>query len=95
MLYVISEEAVPEKRNSNPRVILKPSSASLRMRIGYPINITMEYYDAENKALDLYYVMDLSATMADDRVSSLSYIFSSKNYNFILELLGDGSNPGY
>jgi len=53
---------------SEPNIRIIPSSALLRLRVGQVVNITMEYYDTENKPLDLYYVMDLSATMADDKV---------------------------
>jgi protocadherin alpha len=46
---------------------LKPHGASLRLRVGSKVNITLQYFDTENKPLDLYYIMDLSATMDDDK----------------------------
>jgi len=63
-----SEESEETSKDGGAMLQIRPQSASMKLRVGDKVNITMEYFDTENKPLDLYYLMDLSATMADDKV---------------------------
>ncbi|CAG7717397.1 unnamed protein product, partial [Allacma fusca] len=50
------------------RVHIAPQVINLELKVGDPVTVKLEYLDAEDKPLDLYYLMDLSHTMSDDRV---------------------------
>nr|CAA67357.1 integrin [Pacifastacus leniusculus] len=48
-------------------VQLKPQRMKLKLRKGVPINITLTYRQARDYPVDLYYLMDLSNSMSDDK----------------------------
>ena len=43
----------------------------MELSVGQKVNITLNYLDQGDKALDLYYLMDLSATMEKSKVRYL------------------------
>jgi len=48
---------------------IQPSEYDVTLWVDQKRNISFRYTDSGNKPLDLYYLMDLSQTMDDDRVS--------------------------
>lgn len=46
---------------------IRPQRVHLTLRSGQEYNLTFQYSPAEDYPVDLYYLMDLSASMADDR----------------------------
>ncbi|XP_069173451.1 LOW QUALITY PROTEIN: integrin beta-PS [Procambarus clarkii] len=48
-------------------VQLRPQRMKLKLRKGVPINVTLTYRQARDYPVDLYYLMDLSNSMKDDK----------------------------
>ncbi|XP_071440832.1 integrin beta-PS-like [Hetaerina americana] len=48
-------------------VQLRPQKVKLKLRVGEPFPIKLQYSQAEDYPVDLYYLMDLSASMSDDK----------------------------
>jgi len=49
-------------------VQIRPQRVSLKLRPGQPFDVNMQYAQAEDYPVDLYYLMDLSKSMEDDKV---------------------------
>ncbi|XP_065128705.1 integrin beta-7 [Paramisgurnus dabryanus] len=47
-------------------VQLKPQNVNIKLRVGVPANLNIEFQRAEGYPIDLYYLMDLSYSMKDD-----------------------------
>ncbi len=43
---------------------------SLKLRVGQPEDLKLKFAQAENYPVDLYYLMDLSNSMKDDKVEN-------------------------
>lgn len=49
-------------------VQIRPQHVSLKLRVGQSFDLKMQYAQAEDYPVDLYYLMDLSKSMEDDKV---------------------------
>lgn len=63
----ITIEDNPLVSNKSDSVQIQPQRVNLTLRRGQEYNLTFQYSPAEDYPVDLYYLMDLSASMADDR----------------------------
>lgn len=65
MVLVYREGNPPARGNGKS---IQSGDYTVELSVGQKINITFKYVDPGNKPLDLYYLMDLSATMRDSKV---------------------------
>ncbi|XP_046678492.1 LOW QUALITY PROTEIN: integrin beta-PS-like [Homalodisca vitripennis] len=75
-------------------VQISPQRVSLKLRINEPFRITVDYAQAEDYPVDLYYLMDLSYSMRDDKekLSSLGDVLAKRMQNITRNFrLGFGS----
>ncbi|ODN00557.1 Integrin beta-PS [Orchesella cincta] len=57
-----------EALSSNyPPMRVRPQEGQLKLAVGEEMTIQLDYKDDTDRPLDLYYIMDLSATMEDDK----------------------------
>ncbi|XP_068210289.1 integrin beta-PS-like isoform X2 [Palaemon carinicauda] len=52
---------------SKPIIQMKPQKIKLQLRAGEPYNLTIGYRHVQNYPIDLYYLMDGSKSMSDDK----------------------------
>jgi protocadherin alpha len=52
---------------------IRPQNVSIQLAVGQTYDLSVQYEQAEDYPVDLYYLMDLSKSMEDDKV------FKSKN----------------
>jgi hypothetical protein len=75
------------KDKSGRGVSIKPQKLDLKLRRGVPFEIEVTLLP-EDQPLDLYYLMDLTKTMEDDKVIKAYYplikIILEKAYNYRL-----------
>lgn len=68
---------------------LRPQRVKLSLRRDTPLNLTFSFRLAENYPIDMYYLMDLSNSMGDDKVcskiSSISRWWSDSHYSSFLD----------
>ncbi|CAG7720256.1 unnamed protein product, partial [Allacma fusca] len=64
---LVKDEEISRGSYSKAAIQIKPQHVSLRMRVGQPYDINMQYAQAEDYPVDLYYLMDLSKSMEDDK----------------------------
>lgn len=62
------DEEISKGSTHKSAVQIKPQHVSIRMRVGQPFDMNMQYSQAEDYPVDLYYLMDLSKSMEDDKV---------------------------
>ena len=67
-VQLFRDEEISRGTASRAAVQIKPQHIALRMRVGQPFDIHMQYAQAEDYPVDLYYLMDLSKSMEDDKV---------------------------
>nr|CAD7574295.1 unnamed protein product [Timema californicum] len=58
-----------EAHSPDGMVQIRPQSIKLRLRVGETLELPIQYRQAEDYPVDLYYLMDLSASMDDDKES--------------------------
>lgn len=61
-MYSIKNEALSKSMR------ITPQEVNLKLPVGQEVEVELRYNDSLDKPLDLYYIMDLSATMEDDKV---------------------------
>ena len=67
-----------DKTNKDDDILISPQSITLELRANDPKTFKMEYQDPGDKPLDLYYLMDLSHTMNNYRVSFIFYVMAKQ-----------------
>jgi len=63
----ISDLALSKAREGKEAVQIRPQRVSLRLRINEAYDMQLQYAQAEDYPVDLYYLMDLSKSMEDDK----------------------------
>lgn len=63
---IIKNESLKSDDNGNA-IQIHPQKVKLSLRIGEEFTLPFQYRQAENYPVDLYYIMDLSASMEDHR----------------------------
>ncbi|XP_026469025.1 integrin beta-7-like [Ctenocephalides felis] len=82
-------------RKANPNfgkdaVQIRPQRISAKLRVGEEVRFKVQYQQAQDYPVDLYYLMDLSASMEDDKenlsrlASRLAMVMSNITDNFRL-----------
>ena len=61
-------EAIRKGSGFQETIQLKPQKVSVKLRVDEPYNISLNYKQATDYPIDLYYLMDLSKSMEDDKV---------------------------
>ncbi|PSN34504.1 Integrin beta-PS [Blattella germanica] len=90
---LVNKPLVSHENSASQVVQVAPQEIHLKARINVPINMTLRYARADNK-IDLYYLMDLSYSMKDDKdtLSSLGKKLKESMMNYTSDLqLGFGS----
>jgi len=80
------------KGSANQRTVqLRPQNVRIRLRVGQSYDLHVQYEQAEDYPVDLYYLMDLSKSMEDDKVSadSCSINQSDVSIDFNIFCLGN------
>ncbi|XP_068208286.1 integrin beta-PS-like [Palaemon carinicauda] len=68
----LSESARDSKRSGTPIVQIKPQEVKVKLRKGVSESIRLTYRQAFGYPIDLYYLMDLSYSMLDDKAKLAS-----------------------
>lgn len=65
--YAIQQNDDLQSQKDGSAVQIKPQKVKLVLRLGEEFLLPFQYRQAENYPVDLYYIMDLSASMEDHR----------------------------
>ncbi|XP_067138618.1 integrin beta-PS-like [Centruroides vittatus] len=88
------DEDFAERTEEREAVQMKPQTVFLELRPKQPVRLSVEYKQAKNVPVDLYYLMDLSNSMKDDKdkLSSLGDSVAEKMKNITRDFrIGFGS----
>lgn len=89
-VQVIKDDALRDFDKDSDSVQIKPQNVRMKLRKNRPQSIRMNYKPARNYPLDLYYLMDLTWSMRDDKQTlvqmggSLTQSLSNLTENFRL-----------
>ncbi|XP_064646617.1 integrin beta pat-3-like [Lineus longissimus] len=66
-ITILKDEAVRDGNRIAEPIQLKPQAIHLKIRPNKPLTFSLMYREADNYPTDLYYLMDLSMSMLDDK----------------------------
>lgn len=80
MQKLLDEELSNKTRDERDAVQMKPQRVHLRLRPNSPYVLKLQFRQAVDYPVDLYYLMDLSKSMEDDKVklAELGTLLSSE-----------------
>lgn len=62
------DEEISKGSEYKSAVQIRPQHVKISLRVGQPFDMNMQYVQAKDYPVDLYYLMDLSKSMEDDKV---------------------------
>ncbi|XP_021948062.1 integrin beta-PS isoform X1 [Folsomia candida] len=88
------DEEITKGSEHREAIQIRPQNVYLKLRVGQSFDLNMQYAQAEDYPVDLYYLMDLSKSMEDDKeeLSNLGNLLSETMQNLTSNFrLGFGS----
>lgn len=65
---IFRDDDISQGQLGQRTVQIQPQQVSLKLRVGQAYDLNIKYAQAEDYPVDLYYLMDLSKSMEDDKV---------------------------
>ena len=65
------DDAITKGSRYQQTIQIRPQNVSIKLRVGQAYDLHVQYEQAEDYPVDLYYLMDLSKSMEDDKVCKL------------------------
>lgn len=65
-IFIYSDKRLPVHQDQ--KVHISPQEGRAQLAVGLPVTFEIDYLEDADKQLDLYYILDLSHTMKDDKV---------------------------